>query len=181
MEKILKNTGWFSIIVAAIFVALGVIIVVNPDTALNVVSIVAGIIFLVVGILKVVNYFVLKGNYDFYNYELIHGLVAFAVGTIILAYTSQISTLFVALIGIWITYSGLMSLTLSMKLHATKITSWIPICIIAVIMMVAGLYIVANPETVMVFVGSVMIVYAVMELIENVIFIKNVDTIYQEK
>ena len=179
MERALKRSGSFSIIVAIIYIALGVVILANPKRALETVSLMAGIIFLAIGIIKVIDYFILQGNYDFYNYELIHGLVAFAIGVIILAYTSQVSILFVALIGIWITYSGLMSLTLSMKLHTVKIKSWSIIFILSLIMMIAGLYIVANPESVMVFFGVIMIIYAVLELIQNFIFIKNVDDIYK--
>lgn len=181
MEGKLKSAGWFSIAVAVIFIALGITMITHPEVTLEVVSVTSGIIFLAVGIVKVINYFVQKGNYDFYNYELIHGLVAFAVGTIILAYTSQVSALFVALIGIWITYSGLMSLTLSMKLQATKIGSWLIIFIMSLIMMIGGLYIVAYPTTVIVFVGIIMIIYALMELIQNIVFIKNIDEIYKDK
>ena len=114
MEKLLKKAGWFSVIVAIIYIALGITIMVNPGAS-EIVAIMTGIVFLAVGIIKVVDYFVLQGNYDFYNYELIHGLVAFVIGIITLAYARQVSTIFIILVGIWITYSGLMNLTFSMK------------------------------------------------------------------
>lgn len=180
MEKLLKRSGWFYVVVAMIYAILGIIIIINPQEMLNIVSLIAGIIFLIVGIVKVINYFILKGNYDFYNYELIHGLVAFLIGVIILAYTNTISMLFIILIGIWITYSGLISLTLSMKMQAIKIPSWIPIFIISLIMMIIGIYIIAAPESIMIFVGALMIAYAVMELIENLVFIKHVDEISKD-
>lgn len=179
MEKLLKKAGWFSVIVAIIYIALGVILIVNPEAALDMVAITTGIVFLAVGIIKVIDYFVLQGNYDFYNYELIHGLVAFVIGIIILAYARQISTIFVVLVGIWITYSGLMNLTLSMKLHVNKIKTWVVVFILSLIMMIAGIYIIVAPETVIVLIGAFMIGYAVIELIENFIFIKNVDDIYK--
>lgn len=179
MEKLLKKAGWFSIVVAIIYAALGIIIMVKPGIALDVVAIITGIVFLVVGIIKVIDYFVLQGNYDFYNYELIHGLVAFVIGIIILAYARQISTIFIVLVGIWITYSGLMNLTLSMKLHVAKIRTWIAVFVLALIMMIAGIYIIVAPENVMILIGAFMTGYAVLELIENFIFIKNVDDIYK--
>lgn len=181
MEKSLKSTGFFAASVAAIFLILGILMVAKPDTTLEIVSLTAGIIFLATGIIKVIDYFVLKGNYDFYNYELVHGLVAFAIGTIILAYTREISALFVALIGIWITYSGLMSLNIAMKLQATKIGSWIPVFIMSLIMMIGGLYIVAYPTSAVILVGIVVIVYALIELVENVIFLQNVEKMYSDE
>lgn len=179
MEKLLKKAGWFSIIVAIIYIILGIILIANPGAALDVVAIVTGIIFLIVGIIKVIDYFVLQGNYDFYNYELIHGLVAFIIGIIILAYARQVSSIFVILLGIWITYSGLMNLTLSMKLHVNKIKTWIVVFILSLIMMIGGIYIIVAPEIVMVLIGVFLIGYAVIELVENYIFIINVDDIYK--
>lgn len=179
MEKLLKKAGWFSIVVAIIYIALGIMIMVKPGTALDIVAIITGIVFLAVGIIKVVDYFVLQGNYDFYNYELIHGLVAFVIGIIILAYARQVSTIFIILVGIWITYSGLMNLTLSMKLHVSKIKTWIAVFILALIMMIAGIYIIVAPESVMILIGAFMAGYAIIELIENFIFMKNVDDIYE--
>lgn len=179
MEKILKKAGWTSVIAAIIYIALGIVLMMNPTTALDIVAIITGIVFLAIGIIKVVDYFVLQGNYDFYNYELIHGLVAFVIGIIILAYARQVASIFVVLVGIWITYSGLMNLTLSMKLGAAKINTWVIVFVLSVIMMVGGIYVIVAPEAMIVLVGAFMVGYAIIELIENFIFIKNVDTIYK--
>ena len=179
MEKLLKRAGWSSVIAAIIYIVLGVVLIMNPTTALDIVAIITGIVFLAIGIIKVVDYFVLQGNYDFYNYELIHGLVAFVIGIIILAYARQVSAIFVVLVGIWITYSGLMNLTLSMKLGAAKISTWVIVFVLSVIMMIGGIYIIAAPEAMVVLIGVFMIGYAVIELIENFIFIKNVDALYK--
>lgn len=179
MEKLLKKAGWFSIIVAIIYIVLGITIMANPGATLDIIAIITGIVFLAVGIIKVVDYFILQGNYDFYNYELIHGLVAFVIGIIILAYARQVSTIFIILVGIWITYSGLMNLTLSMKLHVGKIRTWVVVFALALIMMIVGIYTIIAPENVMILIGAFMVGYAIIELIENFIFMKNVDDIYK--
>ena len=83
------------------------------------------------------------------------------------------------LVGIWITYSGLMNLTLSMKLGAAKINTWVIVFVLSVIMMVGGIYVIVAPEAMIVLVGAFMVGYAIIELIENFIFIKNVDAIYK--
>lgn len=179
MEKILKKAGWSAVIAAIIYIVLGVILIVKPTTALEIVAFITGIVFLAIGIIKIIDYFILQGNYDFYNYELIHGLVAFVIGIIILTYARQVSEIFVVLVGIWITYSGLMNLTLSMKLSVAKISTWVIVFVLSVIMMVGGIYIIAAPEAMVVLVGAFMIGYAIIELVENFIFIKNVDTLYK--
>ena len=179
MEKLLKKAGWSSVIVSIIYIILGIILIVNPAKTLDIVAIIVGIVFLAIGTIKIINYFALKGNYDFYNYELIHGLVAFTIGIIILAYASQVSRIFVILIGIWITYSGLMNLTLSMKLSAAKMSIWVIVFVLSVIMMVGGIYIIVAPEAMVTLIGALIIGYAVIELIENFIFIKNVDSLYK--
>ena len=80
------------------------------------------------------------------------------------------------LIGIWIVYSGCMRLGLAIKLQKFDSDSriWIPGLIIAIAMLICGLYIITSQGAIMMTIGIIMVAYAVMDIIEEVIFMKNI-------
>ena len=45
MEKILKKAGWSAVIATIIYIVLGVILIVKPTTALEIVAFITGIVF----------------------------------------------------------------------------------------------------------------------------------------
>ena len=85
IEKIFKKTGWISILESIIFAILGAIVIWKPEGTVKVISYILGIIFIAIGIYKIINYFSAKGRYDFYNYDLIYGLMACVLGIVTIA------------------------------------------------------------------------------------------------
>lgn len=178
LQKLFKKTGWISIIESLIFAILGIILVWKPVETIKVISYVLGTIFMLIGLFKSVNYFISKGKYDFYNYDLIFGLMAIVIGIITIIYTDTIGTIFRIIIGIWIIYSSLIRINLSMKLKKRNISVWSYSLILAIIMFAGGLYISLNSGSVIVTIGIIMIIYSVIDIIENVIFMRNVKEIF---
>lgn len=173
-KQTIKVFKILEIVITLLYIILGVaIILINQKITLQVVATMAGMIFLNIGVLKILNYFLLKGKSELLEEELIQGLIAFTIGVIILAYLRQTLVLFVILIGIWITYNGLMSMTMSM-MQAEQIQSWLTILITSFIVMPAGIIVAAASETDWILIGIILAIYAVMELVQRAILIKNV-------
>lgn len=179
MEQFFKKIGWTSIITSLAFTVLGIIIVYNPNTTFQIISYVLGAILIAYGVLKVIEYFKVKGSYDLYNYELVYGIIACLLGIVVIVCSGMIEALLRILIGIWIVYSGAMRLGLAMKLQKldTDNKIWVPVLLIALAMLICGLYIIAVPGTVMMTIGIIMVIYGIMDIIEEVIFMKNVKDI----
>ena len=64
MEQILKKMGWASIVTSIGFALIGLVIAYNPNTTFQVVSYLIGAIFIIYGIIKMIEYFKMKGAYD---------------------------------------------------------------------------------------------------------------------
>lgn len=179
MEQFFKKMGWSSIVTSLAFAIIGLIIAYNPNTTFKVISYLIGGIFILFGIIKVIEYFNAKGSYDFYNYELVYGIMAILLGIIVIACSGMIETILRILIGIWIIYSGAMRLGLSFKLQ--KIDSdnkiWVAVLLIALAILLCGLYIIATPGIIVMTIGVIMVVYAIMDIVEEIIFMKNVKDI----
>lgn len=178
MERFLKKTGWTSVITSIVFAIIGIILITNPDSIVKIVSYILGGIFIVIGIIKIIGYFSSKGSSDFYNYNLIYGTIAIVLGIITMIYSSAIGTMFRIMIGIWIIYSGLIRLGFALKLRKGQISSWIAVLVLAMCMLVFGMYIVFNTNAVMVTIGIVILAYAISDLIESLIFVRNIDKVF---
>lgn len=178
MEEFLKKTGWTSIITSVVTAIVGIAIICNPSAIMHFVAYILGIIFMVFGVIKIISYFVAKGTYDFYNYEMIYGILAIIIGIITIAYRETIITIFRIIIGVWILYSGLMRLGLVSKLKKLEVNEWKYALVIAILILICGIYVIANSGAIGIAIGVAILIYSIMDIVEGVIFLRNVDSIF---
>ena len=91
-----------------------------------------------------------------------------------MAYNSSISKMFGIIIGLWIIYSAVVRASSALKLRALSSNIWIYTLIIAIVMFICGLYVTLNQSVIVTTIGIIMIVYGIMDIAENIIFLKNV-------
>ena len=131
-----------------------------------------------IGVYKIVNYVSAKGKYDFFNYDSIYGIMAVVIGIVTIAYSTTIGSIFRIMIGIWIIYSSFLRVELSVKLKNLNLNVWVYSLILAVIMFICGLYITMNSGAVIVTIGVMMIISSIIDIIEDVIFMRNVKEVF---
>lgn len=178
IEKLFKKSGWISIIESVIFAILGIILIKDPEGMIKVVSNILGIIFIAVGLYKGINYLFSKGQYDFYNHDLIFGLIAIVIGIVTMVYSSTLGSILRIIVGVWIIYSSFMRIGLSINLKAQNFSIWIYSLILAIIMLGFGLFITLNKGAVVMTIGIMMVISAIIDIIEDIIFMKNVKEIF---
>lgn len=175
MKKVLKKEGWISIISAVLFLILGIIIVNHPDTIVATVSYIFGGFLVVAGIVKVISYFVEKGNLDFENYDFVYGIIIAVVGITFIAHSNVLESIFSLLVAIWLIYEALVRFTSAMKLKKYDVKVWWIVLVSSLLMLFAGIYILAVPNIIVVTVGAFMIAYAILDIIDGIIFVANVN------
>ena len=67
-----------------------------------------------------------------------------------------------------------MRMGLSMKLKQQGFHVWVYSLVLALIMFVCGLYITLNPGAIIITIGIMMVISSVLDIIEDIIFMKNV-------
>lgn len=174
LKDLLKKSGWMSITESLVFAILGIILIWQKDAIMSMIAYILGAVFILLGIIKVVNYLQAKSKSDLYNYELVYGIMAVIIGIVIMVYSSTISKIFGIIIGMWIVYSSVVRASSALKLKQIKSNIWIYSLVIAVIMLICGLVVIFNTGAIPATIGAIMITYAVLDIIENVIFINNV-------
>ena len=178
VQDFFKKTGVISIITSIIFGVLGIILISNPSDILTVLCYILGGIFLVIGAFKVFSYFMGRGKYNLYNQDLAFGLIAIVAGLVVIFAKDTIMSIISIIVGIWVIYSGLVRLGLGIKLKKVKSEYWITVAVIAAIMITCGVYMIINQSVVYTAIGIIMLVYAVLDLVESVIYMKTVKQLF---
>lgn len=174
IEKVFKKTGYTSIITSILLGILGLIMFLYAETTLKIITYILGTTLILAGIIKTIGYFSDKGSYDFFNYELIYGIINIIIGIVLMTHTGILEGVLGIVLGIWILYSSLMRFGLSLKLKSYKSKSWLAMLIISILMGIMGIYIMASPDVIIATLGIIILVYSIMDLIEGITFIINV-------
>lgn len=174
LKKLLKKSGWVSILESLIFAILGIILVCKPNGIMAVISYILGAIFIAVGIVKIISYIQANGKSDLFNYELLYGIMAAIVGIVIIVHADILSTIFGIIVGMWIVYSSIVRAFTALKIRAIESNVWIYSLVLAAIMFICGVYVIFDAGMIVTTIGIIMIIYAVIDIIENIIFINNV-------
>ncbi len=175
MKDLLKKSGWVDILISIVFAVIGIFMIARTNLAMKIISYILGGMFIAIGLIKVIDYFLSKGKYDFYNHDLIYGIIAVIIGLVTIFYSGLLESMLRITIAFWIIYSGLMRLSLSLKLRTAQINMWSLSLVLSIIMIVGGIYMLFQSGALISIVGIIMLAYAIMDLIENIIFVKYVD------
>ena len=172
LEKILKKSGWTDIVISIIFILFGIVLIANPEIIVSFIAIILGSIVILLGISRLYEY-CMKDKTN--RYLLATGIIAIIVGIIIMNCANTILSFFRILIGIWIICSGIMNLqtTIIWKEYQSKL--WIISILLSILIIFAGIFILVNNGAILQTIGSIIVAYGVIDIIENFIFIRKID------
>ena len=177
MNENIKKLAWSAILESLIMVILGVFLITWPDTVVKIIAYVVGIFFIIKGAYQVISYFIVKGQEDFFNNNLLGGVVSVLIGLALLLIGEELANVFRVVIGIWMIYEALVRINTAIKLHAAKIAAWKYILILALMMLVAGVFVVFYKGAVITLIGWMMILTGIIGVVGDVMFIQYVNAI----
>ncbi len=172
-----KSTGWMAILESVIIGILGALLIWNPQGILKVIFYVVGIFLIVKGVYHIINYFAIHGKYDFYNNDLLYGIVALVFGIIAVVLWEQLSGAIGIVVGAWMIYGALVRMNTAIKLHAAGVKDWFYVLLLSLVMLALGIYMIISVGAVLTVVGWVMIAAAIVGIVDDAIFIRNVNAI----
>lgn len=173
----IKKTAWSAIIEALILIVLGISLVLWPDTVIKILAYLIGAFFIVKGGFRIFNYFMEKGQNDFFNNGLLLGVISVLVGIVAVVMGEGIASIFRIIIGVLIIYESLVRLNLATKLASANIGDWKYILCFALIMLVLGIFITFNTGAVVALIGGIMIATGIIGIIGDFVFIKHINKV----
>jgi putative membrane protein len=171
-EKFLKRSSWTDIVISIIFVLFGVLLVAKPDETVGAISIILGIVFIAMGVLKLVEYYTSDTKED---WLLTVALITVILGVVILFASDAILSLFRVIVGIWIIATGIMDFQTTLVWKEVKSPYWTVAVLLSILMMLAGIVILINQNILITTMGIIIVVYAVLDIIDRIIFMKKIN------
>ena len=171
-EKILKRSSWTDIVVSIIFVLFGALLIARPNETVGAISIILGIVFIAMGVLKLVEYYTSDTKEDLL---LTIALITVVLGVIILFASDAILSLFRIIIGIWIIIAGIMDLQTTFVWKEVKSPYWTVAVLFSILMMLAGVVILINHNILITTMGIIIVIYGILDIIDRIIFMKKVN------
>lgn len=179
--KNLRKAEWLNLLISVLFIIIGIILVRNPEEVLKTVSYITGGAFLVLGAIRIFKYLKDKNNSNELYGDIVFALISIITGLIIMFCTSAIEAIFRIIIGVWIIFTGFTRFELVKRLKEANLKEWILSFVLSIFMIICGLYMIFTPGTVVAIIGGVIIAYAVINLIQSIMFIKNSKLIVIDK
>ena len=166
-----KTAGWMAILESVLIGVLGALLVWRPEGIMKIIFYVVGICLMVKGVYRIVNYIAVHGKYDFYNNDLLYGIIALVFGVIAVVLWESLGRVIGIVVGAWMIYGALVRMNVAIKMHASGVKEWFYVLILSMIMMALGIYMVVSIGAVLAIVGWVMIAGAVVGIIDDIFFI----------
>lgn len=174
-----KSTSWLAILESLTIGALGALLLIDPSGMVKTIFYVVGIFLIIKGVYKIINFFAVHGKYDFYNNDLLYGIIALVFGIIAVVLWESLGRVIGVVVGAWLIYGALVRINTAIKMHAAGIKEWFYVLLLSMVMMALGIYMVISVGAIMTVVGWMMIAGAIVGIIDDIFFIRNLDAVTQ--
>jgi uncharacterized membrane protein HdeD (DUF308 family) len=163
--EIKTQNGKVNLITAIIFLIVGALMLANPNQVVAIISYICGVVLIVYGIYSCIkNYYDTKTNSSTPSTGLMLGIVSLVIGIIFIFLANVIGVALQYVFGAWILFSGINRLITALQ-KDKKDNNFIIQIVVAVLLILAGLYTILKSNLALSFVGLVMMIYAVLEIV----------------
>lgn len=169
----LKKVFNISIISSVLLFLFGLVLAVNAEGFIKSITVAIGVVLLLIGVLPVIDYFRYRKDGLGASVGLISGIFSIVCGLMLLINEDLLMILIPVFIGVWMIINGINKIQVSFEIKDLGEKSWVITFIYSILIMVLGGYFIVNPisgaTTVTSFIGIILCIYAVLDIIDCVI------------
>lgn len=169
----LKKVFNISIISSVLLFLFGLVLAVNAEGFIKSITVAIGVVLLLIGVFPVIDYFRYRKDGLGASVGLISGIFSIVCGLMLLINEDLLMILIPVFIGVWMIINGINKIQVSFEIKDLGEKSWIITFIYSILIIVLGGYFIVNPisgaTTVTSFIGIVLCIYAVLDIIDCVI------------
>ncbi len=173
IKNFFKKAKWDNIIISILTLAIGILCVVMPNRAGDVLCIVFGVFLIAMGVALFTRYFVVG---EIFGQHLIAlSIVAIVMGTFCLVYPESLKDILTVLFGLFIVIDSVSSIADSIYCARAKIKGWVVLFVLSIATAVLGVVVMfATFDAVMIFAGISLIVDSIESLVLTIIFSRKI-------
>ncbi len=169
----LKKVFNISIISSVLLFLFGLVLAVNAEGFIKSITVAIGVVLLLIGVFPVIDYFRYRKDGLGASVGLISGIFSIVCGLMLLINEDLLMILIPVFIGVWMIINGINKIQVSFEIKDLGEKSWVITFIYSILIMVLGGYFIVNPisgaTTVTSFIGIILCIYAVLDIIDCVI------------
>ncbi len=178
MAEKLNKFLYSSIIISVLMFVLGMLFIIFPEMSFETITYILSVVLIINGL-----YFIIeKESSFFFEGFLTLGIIQLLLGIILILNPILMKTLFPIFVGIVMVTKSTLDFRLSLLLKKYGYKNWLSILIFSIISIICGLIIIVKPTTIgtiaiTTYLGLILSIYAVSNIIDSVIFIRNLKEI----
>ena len=169
----LKKVFNISIISSLLLFLFGLVLAVNAEGFIKSITVAIGVVLLLIGVFPVIDYFRYRKEGLGASVGLISGIFSIVCGLMLLINEDLLMILIPVFIGVWMIINGINKIQVSFEIKDLGEKSWVITFIYSILIIVLGGYFIVNPisgaTTVTSFIGIILCIYAVLDIIDCVI------------
>ena len=169
----LKKVFNISIISSVLLFLFGLVLAVNAEGFIKSITVAIGVVLLLIGVFPVIDYFRYRKEGLGASVGLISGIFSIVFGLMLLINEDLLMILIPVFIGVWMIINGINKIQVSFEIKDLGEKSWIITFIYSILIIVLGGYFIVNPisgaTTVTSFIGIILCIYAVLDIIDCII------------
>lgn len=147
MEQLLKRVKTNVVISSILCVILGLVLVFWPGLSIRIVCTAVGVVLIVTGVMRMIDYFAVRDGSMYSQINLIFGIVLVVVGVWISVKPDKVLAIIPIIVGIVIVIHGLQNIKQAMELWRDKYAKWWVACILGVLTVGFGVLLICRPFT----------------------------------
>ena len=164
-----KKLKWNLILMSALYLGLGIFLLLVPGTALNVVCYALGAVVLVCAVVQLVRYFAVERGVFQSQLTLISGLVCLGLGAFLIIRSDIVVRLLPIVFGLFVIFDSLGRIQNALELRRCQYSSWKGFLLLALLSIVLGVVMIVDPfgamETLVMAIGIILIVEGTLNLL----------------
>lgn len=173
MRDLTKRIFWASIASTLVMLIFGILLFIFPETVIKSVAIAMGVIFIMIGVIPIINYFRFRATGFTTTFSFLLGIFCIVAGLILLMNENILGTIIPILTGVWMIINSINRISISMDLRDDKIPFWVITFIYAILTLVSGVLLILDPvnggKLVTKTIGIIICVYSALDVIDLIL------------
>jgi len=165
-----------SIISSILMIVMAILLMIKPETMLNTIVTVLGVVILIEGSISVILYFFTGKEARVFSSALIEGILSIIAAILILTNKIFVISILPIVVGIWIIVRSIVKFQLSFNMKAANEKAWIFILVSSIITLIFGIIAITHPfkmmVTIIVLSGIMLLVTGIIDIIESICIIR---------
>ncbi len=150
--KLLKTIKWETFLKGIMYILMGVVSLVIPDTMVRTFGYVIGVALILAGAVSMISYLIRDARQNYYHNDFMYGLLGIGLGCFVLYRVDWIVSLIPVLLGVMVLVSGASKLQDVIDMKRLESGNWIVMLVLAVLNLVFGFVLIFYPfETAILF------------------------------